>query len=808
MSDLQWPLLTEGLLEAIWVVDPSTHRILSANRAATQLQQLDDGALTGVSVEDMVASPEDLLFWECLDPSIEDSLHSETQLRRADGSTVWVERRISLVRTGDGQARYLVAMQDKTSQRETEHQLEERVAELRATLESTGDGILVTDLDGGIRAFNHRFTQLWDLPSELLVRKDDPAIHAHLVRGVPDAAHYQARIAQIQRAPLQESCDVLVLRNGRVLERISRPQLARGSPIGRVYLFRDITERSAHERQLKLAAKVFESSREAIFVTDPEQRIVTCNPVAERLTGRALNALQGLAARSLFTVPPQSSWQAELDCALEQQGYWEGETWLRQADGTTTTLLVSWVVLREAQGAMLNHVLFVRDLSEKLAAQQRIEQLAYTDALTGLPNRLLLTDRVHHAIRLSERSHAPFAILFLDLDRFKSINDSLGHLFGDRVLVEIASRLQHCLRQTDTLCRLGGDEFVIHLHEADALGAEHTAQRIIDTVTHPITLQDMSFNLSCSVGISMYPQDGKTLDELVQHADTAMYQVKERGKGHYRFYRPQMNADLLARIQLDHAMREGLRRQEFVLHYQPRIRLAAGRVDACEALVRWQRPESGLVSPGIFIPLAEETGFIVALGQWVLQEAVRQAAEWHRAGLDCQVAVNVSALQFQQTHFVEEVSRLLVEHGLPPYLLELELTESILIRDAEEALERLQALADLGVQLALDDFGTGYSSMAYLKRFPLHKLKIDRSFIASLHEGDADADVAIVSAIIQMGHALKMEVVAEGVELQAQQQVLHTMGCDHFQGFLFSPAVPPEAFLAQWARGATDCSAP
>ncbi len=792
MSYLHWVPLTEGLLEAVWVVDPQTRRILTANSAAARLQQLDPGALTDVPVGDMVAAPEDLFFWQDLDDSAATELHSDTQLRRADGSAVWVERRITRVQTEDGQTVYLVAMQDKTQQLQTQQRLEELLAELRATLESTADGLLVCDLDGGIRAFNRLFATLWDLPEELLTHKDDAAILGYIAQGVLDALPYQQRLGEIQRSLLLEATDVLVLRNGRVLERISRPQLARGRPIGRVYVFRDITERTATEAQLRLAAKVFESSLDAIFVTAPDHRILTCNPAAVQMARSDAAALQGRLAQDLFYSPNQPQWLSELDAQLHSSGYWEGELWMRQPDGSATALQAAWVVLRDANGQALNTVLFVKDLSEKLAAQQRIEQLAYSDVLTGLPNRLMLTERVNHALRLAERNGCGFAVMFLDLDRFKSINDSLGHLFGDKVLIEIANRLKHCLRQTDTLSRLGGDEFVIHLHDADTVGAEITAQRIIDALSRPVQIDDMSFTLSCSVGIAMYPNDGQTLDELIRHADTAMYQVKERGKGHYRFYRPQMNADLLSRIQLDQAMREGLKRHEFVLHFQPRVDLHNGRLNACEALIRWNHPQQGMVPPGTFITVAEETGLIVSLGDWVLQESVRQAAVWQRAGTPCEVAVNVSAMQFQQTHFVDDVARTLQEHQLPPHLLELELTESILIRDAEEALERLQALADLGVRLALDDFGTGYSSLTYLKRFPLHKLKIDRTFIRSLHEDEAD--VAIVAAIIQMGHAMQMEVVAEGVELEAQKEVLQRLGCNHFQGFLYSRAVPADEF--------------
>ena len=794
MKYVQWRPCIEGMLEAVWVVDLKTQRILTANQAAGALQQVDPADLEGAAVIELHASPQDQFFWHDMAAGRLEGIHSETLLRRADGSTVLVERRATPVDLGDGEQICLVAMQDKSQEHRIQQQLEQLLAELRATLESSADGILVCDMYGGIRAFNRLFATLWSLPQELLLQRDDAAVHAYLANSVPNPEQYHQRLAQINRSPLMEATDVLVLRTGRILERISRPQLVRGRPTGRVYAFRDITERSATETQLKLAAKVFESSLDAILITDPAYQILACNPAAEQLAQVNGAELLQRDALELFFTPAPIPWVKDLSDKLAQVGYWEGELWFRRLDGSATALQASWVLLRNAEGEPLNTVLFVKDLTEKLAAQQRIEQLAYTDVLTGLPNRLMLTERVEHAIRLSERSDKGFAVLFLDLDRFKHINDSLGHLFGDRVLVEVAGRLKSCLRQTDTLCRLGGDEFVIHLHEADASAAERTARRIIETLSLPVCLEDMNFSLSCSVGISMYPEDGTTLDELIQHADTAMYQVKERGKGHFRFYQPQMNADLLSRIRLDHAMREGLLRDEFVLHYQPRVSLQNGSLIACEALVRWNAPAKGLVMPGAFIGVAEETGFIVMLGEWVLREAVRQAAVWAREGRPCQVAVNVSALQFQQTRFVSDVAAALQEHGLDPTLLELELTESILILDAEEALERLQALADLGVGLSLDDFGTGYSSLSYLRRFPLQKLKIDRSFIATMHE-DA-ADDAIVAAIVQMGHALNMEVVAEGVEWAQQHDRLRELGCDQFQGFLYSRAVPAEDFSA------------
>jgi len=788
MSYVHWAPVTEGLLESVLVVDPDSLAIVTVNSAAARLLGVERETLIGRPLLDWIADPQDHVYWQEWGQGIRETLESEATVRRADGQLLRVHRRISPVTTDGKRTVVLVAMQDLTDWQHTRQRLEELLAELRAALESSSDGILVCDLNGRIRAFNHAFARVWDVPEALLTHHDDAAIWNHLAAGVPDPAGFQSRLSELQRAPLLEAHDVVVLRNGRILERTSRPQLARGRPIGCIHAYRDVTERAATDAKLRLAAKVFESSLDAIVITDPARRIVACNPATLKLADRGDTDLQGCQVDELLYSPSRPNWGDEVDQALAQQGYWEGELWLRRPDGQGVALLASWVLLRDGSGQPLNTVLFAKDLSEKLEAQRRIEQLAYTDPLTGLPNRLMLGERVGHARHLSKRNGRGFALLFLDLDRFKSINDSLGHMFGDQVLVEVATRLQRCLRQTDTLSRLGGDEFVIHLHEADRAAADRTARRIIDAVSKPVAIDEMQFTLSCSIGIAMHPDDGDTLDELIQSADTAMYQVKERGKGHHRFYQPDMNADLLGRIQMDHAMRQGLQRGEFELHFQPRVDLRSGRFSGCEALLRWHRPGDGMVMPGTFIGVAEETGLIAVLGQWVLQTAVAQAARWAADDHPCQVAVNVSALQFEQARFVQDVAEALRKHGLAPHLLELELTESILIRDANEALEKLQALADLGVQLSLDDFGTGYSNLTYLKRFPLHRLKIDRSFIVAMPE-DA-ADEAIVAAIVQMGHALQMEVVAEGVERPEQLQRLRALGCDQYQGFLFARPMP------------------
>jgi EAL domain-containing protein (putative c-di-GMP-specific phosphodiesterase class I) len=358
------------------------------------------------------------------------------------------------------------------------------------------------------------------------------------------------------------------------------------------------------------------------------------------------------------------------------------------------------------------------------------------------------------------------------------------------VLREITGRLCGCLREVDFLARTGGDQFAMLLHHGDAPGAETMARRVIEATARPCRLEGSEFTVTCSIGIALCPTDGLQADDLVRRAETAMQRAKEGGRAGYRFHQARgdaQGADLRSRMRLDHAMRQALARDRFRLHYQPQVDLADGSVIGAEALLRWRDDELGDVSPAHFIPVAEDSGFIVAIGDWVLDQAVRQAADWHRRGIGLPVAVNVSALQFQQASFVERVAAALERAGLPAPRLELELTESILVRDADEALHRLQALSQLGVKLAIDDFGTGYSSLAYLKRFPIEKLKIDRSFVKGLPADDSDA--GIVRAIIQMARALGLRVIAEGVETESQRRFLVRAGCDQFQGFLHAPAL-------------------
>ena len=664
-----WSVLIEGFLDAVWLVDATTLRIVAANAAAGTLLGTDPAMLVSRAAAELSATPEDLAFWQGVDEGWHDAIVSESLVRRFNGSVVPVTRRVNRVDTEGGSV-YVVVFHDRSAHQATQDELEHRLAELRATLESTADGILVTDLAGSIRGFNRRFAALWNLPEELLTQRDDTAVQAWMRRSVLDGHDYDRRLAAIQDATLLQTSDVISLHSGKVIERVTLPQCSRGQPIGRVFSFRDITE--------------------------------------------------------------------------------------------------------------------------KLAASQRIEELSQTDPLTGLPNRRLLADRVEFALAMSQRNGHPFALMVVNLDRFKHINDTFGLGFGDRVLLEVTERIKGSLRSLDTVARLGSDEFVLLVHKTDAPGAEATARRVIEAMSRPFRLDGVEFTVTCSIGVAMCPNDGDNLDELMRRADAAMHRVKELGRASFRFHQPQADAAPRAQMQLDHAMRQALVSGHFRLCYQPQVDLGTGNVTGTEALIRWRDPVLGEVSPGEFIPVAEESGFIIAIGDWVLAQAVKQAAAWRAGGWDMPVSINVSALQFQQAEFIERVSATLKAAGLPPRLLELELTESILIHDADDALHRLKALKQLGVMLAIDDFGTGYSSLAYLKRFPIDRLKIDRSFVRSL-PGDG-SDVAIVNAIVQLARAMHLRVIAEGVETEPQRRFLLDAGCHEFQGFLFSPALDVPAF--------------
>ena len=561
-----------------------------------------------------------------------------------------------------------------------------------------------------------------------------------------------------------------------------------------------VCDRSAEQRveQAREAAlaelqATLEATADGILVTDPTGRMSACNRRFAEIWGLPTELLQrdddeAVQAWLARSVADPADYIRRLQTL--------GETPLASSSDRLA-LTTGQVVERVSRPLLVRsrpqgRVWSFRDLTASVVAEARIEELSHTDSLTGLPNRSALVGAVTAATTEARRGGRAYAFLLIDLDRFRQINDGLGHDVGDRVLQTVAHRIQACLRADDLLARLGGDQFTVLVRPADAGAAEATARRILNVVAQPCSVDGAPFTLTCSIGIAMAPSQGLRIDELVRHAEAAMRIVKSAGRAHFRMHQARAEGDRRHNMQLDHAMRQALVSGRFRLHYQPLVRLVDGHVVGAEALLRWRDPELGEVSPAQFVPVAEDSGFIVPIGDWVLGQAVRQAALWHQRGHDVPIAVNVSALQFKQPHFVDRVASVLAVSGLPPQLLELELTESILVHDADEALHRLHALARLGLKMSIDDFGTGYSSLSYLKRFPIGKLKIDRSFISGL-PGD-ESDAGIVRAILQMARALGMTCVAEGVETEAQRQFLQDEGCDEFQGWLFAPALDSLSF--------------
>ena len=467
---------------------------------------------------------------------------------------------------------------------------------------------------------------------------------------------------------------------------------------------------------------------------------------------------------------------------------------LIRRDGFESAIEDSAAPIHNRSGQVTGAVIVFHDVSQSRAMAQKMTHLAHHDFLTGLPNRALLTERLSHAIGLAGRHRKQVGLLFLDLDDFKHINDSLGHAIGDQLLQSVAARLVASVRGTDMVCRQGGDEFVILLAEIEQTqDAAHIAEKLLAAFVTPHLIGEQELHVTLSIGISVYPDDGDNVDSVMQNADTAMFHAKEIGRNNYQFFRADMNTQAVRRMAVETSLRRALKQDEFLLEYQPQIDLASGAMIGAEALIRWQDPDLGLVYPAQFVSIAEASGLIVPIGHWVLHEACRQVRAWLDAGLCAvPVAVNISAVEFRHKGFVDGVALILQETGMAPGYLELELTESILMHDADSSVVVLDALKAMGVRLAIDDFGTGYSSLSYLKRFPIDTLKIDQSF---MHDIITDTyDATIVSAIIGMGKNLKQRVIAEGVETQEQLAFLQAQHCADGQGFHFSHSLPPEDF--------------
>ncbi|WKE65607.1 EAL domain-containing protein [Gallaecimonas kandeliae] len=624
-----------------------------------------------------------------------------------------------------------------------------------------------------------------------LVHPDDKAdivkaVRRHL-RG--QDAHYQC----VYRLRHADGHWVWVQDRGQVVERSPDGEVVR-----MVGTHSDISADKARERQLQLSDLVTQSMSEGVMVTNDKLVIIGINPAAERLLARKRDALLGYRPWQFLPRAGRRARLNQIRAALLQHGNWAGELSILNHEGQLLLVEaeIHWAQ-DQAQGA--NLVVLFNDITERKSAEEELRYLANYDTLTGLPNRTLFHDRLGHAMARARRSGQLVALLFLDLDRFKHVNDSLGHQFGDKLLKEVARRLCGAVRSYDTVARLGGDEFTIILEDVkELLTATLVAEKVVQVLEPAMDLAGHRVNISPSIGIALYPQDSTDPDTLVRYADTAMYHAKSRGRGNFQYYTNAMNAAAQRRLALEHGLRQALQEEGLSLAYQPRVDLASNQVVGVEALARWQHPQLGNIPPCDFIPLAEETGLISTLGAWVLREALSQQQAWQAKGIDLQMAVNLSVRQFQSQDLPGQVAALLAELGLDSNRLELELTESTLLSGKEGAARQVARLQKSGIRLALDDFGTGYSALSYLTELHFDILKLDRSFVAKL-PGDGDS-VAVIRAVLELAQGLGMRVVAEGIETQEQLQCLVALGCDEGQGYHFARPLPaPE--LEAWLAG-------
>ena len=605
-----------------------------------------------------------------------------------------------------------------------------------------------------------------------------------------------------QAVKAREDYDIvhrLLFPNGRIKwvnERCITRYGENGTPLRSLGTVQDVTVRKKAEDEIRLAASVFDNSLNGILIVEPDGTIRGVNHAFTEILGYSAEEVVGQLPSLMKSGHHDELFYQEMWGSLLKESKWEGEIWDRRKDGEVIPVWQSISAVRDARGEITHYIGILYDISEQKASAERIQHLAHYDVLTGLPNRALLLDRAEHAVARARRERGVFALLFLDLDRFKHINDTLGHPVGDDLLQAVAQRLQQTLREQDTVARLGGDEFIVLLEDIDNdQDARVAAEKILAAFTRPFVVGSQTLSVGTTIGISLYPEHGEDVTSLLMHADMALYQAKEHGRGCFWFFENQLTEQTTERMHLEHDLRQAIQQGELELHYQPIYSLGDQRLVGAEALLRWHHPGRGLISPDIFIPIARDTGLIIPIGVWVLEQACQQVRSWRDQGLDLQsVAVNLSAVEIQRGDILATVSRALEQAGLPAHCLELEITESEVMRHTERDLQQLQALHDMGVELAIDDFGTGQYSLGYLKNLPINKIKIDRSFVEDT--GDDASGAAITRAILGLGQGLNMTVVAEGVETQGQEQFLRKLNCDQVQGFRYNRPMDATAFTA------------
>ncbi|GAB6042714.1 two-component system response regulator [Endothiovibrio diazotrophicus] len=639
-----------------------------------------------------------------------------------------------------------------------------------------------------------------------LIYKDDPK-EVFLMRVAAMARFVESQEAQRAAEEESRSRELENVQRLRELEERAREELegkvrerTRELSEANQRLRQEMVERCRAEQDLRLAHKVVENTSEAIILTDPTGTIIDINPAFTKITGFNREEAIGSNPRQFKSGRHDDDFYAAMWQRIADTGAWRGEVWDRRKNGEVYPKRLTINAVYNRAGNVEHYIGIFTDITEAKNAEERLERLAYYDPLTGLPNRMLFRDRLEHEFAAARRHDKRLALFFIDLDRFKHVNDTLGHSAGDELLQGVAERLRRCVRSADTVARMGGDEFTVIVTDVvEEEDAARVARDLLDELHIPTTIRGHDIIVGASIGIALYPDNGEDFETLTKNADLAMYRAKERGKGIASFYQEEMNDRTSERLAMEAKLLQAIKEDDLVLHYQPKLDLESGRVTGMEALVRWPQPDGSVIPPFEFIPVAEETGLILPLGRWVMERAARDCLEWNRQGHDLKVAVNISAREFQDSRLLDRIDEVLADTGLAPKHFEVEITESMVMRDVDSAIRVMQALRERGVSISIDDFGTGYSSLSYLKQFPLHSLKIDRSFVRDLAADSNDR--AIVSAVLSVAKAMELRVVAEGVEDNDQLTFLDDKGCDELQGFLVSKPLDKIRFEELLAKG-------
>ncbi len=738
--------------EILLLVDIPTLEIRAANAAASRHLGYSRQELIGKPITDIECALADVFYWEDVRQGISPEIQeAETSYLCADGTLLAATK--SIFRETASPGWLVICATPTTRLHRTENALADLAARLRSTLEATADGILVVDRNNAIVNMNRQFSDIWRIPDELLLAHNDHALFDYLASRTHDPEDHRRRVLEILSDSENETCDILHLSSGQVIERKSRLACRGKMVIGRVFSYTDITERKAAESRLKLAASVFSHAHEGIMITDASARILEVNTTFTRITGYTREEVIGHTPRILSSGRHGEEFYQSMRHELTTRGSWQGEVWNRHKNGSLYVEKLSITTVCDSDDGSLHYVALFSDITELKEHQQQLEHMAHYDALTGIPNRVLLGDRLKQAIAQTRRHQRGLALVYLDIDGFKEVNDAHGHETGDLLLVTLSQRLRDALREGDTLARLGGDEFVAVLTDlSNPNECESILARLLHAASTPIKVRQHTLQLSASLGVTLFPQDGSDADTLLRHADQAMYQAKQAGKNRYHMFDPEEDRLTQTHHKSLQRITQALEQQEFELFYQPKVNMRTGQVIGAEALIRWRHPERGLVAPGEFLPLIAGEDLLVRVGDWVLDTALAQMESWQAQGLDIAVSVNIAAHHLQEENFMLRLQEKLAAHpGVRADRLELEVLESAALEGIAQISRMIENCKDLGVHFSLDDFGTGYSSLTYLRRLPASVLKIDQSFVRDML-WDSE-DLAIVEGVIGLATA-------------------------------------------------------